>query len=366
MKRRVLFLAFLTPLLVLSACSDQQQVAAPDGAQFGVVAAEPISVLSRNLYLGANIDPLITPGADPAVVIPAALAELMRTNYPARAAQLAAEIAARQPQVVGLQEVTRYTFGTGVTPTTVIDFLDILVAYLGGAYELAVRQNNVSLQLPLGGMNWVVYTDGDAILVRTGVEWKDAAHGHYATQMELSVGGYEFQNLRGWNAISAELNDRWYRFVNTHLEIQAFRPVQEAQARELAAMLTGQVLPVIMVGDFNSAANVDAPAESRTASYSILRRAGFIDLWVREPHSVGGLTCCNASDLSNADPTFNQRLDIVFVRNGKNGFGGQSAVEVFGNTADDVFDAPGGYTLWPSDHAGIFAELWFAPGQLKK
>jgi hypothetical protein len=70
-----------------------------------------------------------------------------------------------------------------------------------------------------------------------------------------------------------------------------------------------------------------------------------------------------ASDLSNATSELDQRLDIVFVRNGRAGFGGPSSVEVFGLTP---FSIGVGEWLWPSDHAGVFARIWFAPGQLKK
>ncbi|NJD11947.1 MAG: hypothetical protein FIB01_16390 [Gemmatimonadetes bacterium] len=263
--KRFTSLALFITLFAAGACSDRTEVLAPDGPQFGVLSADPISVLSRNLYLGANIDPLITPGADPGQVIPAALAELQRTNYPARAAKLALEIAARDPQLVGLQEVTRYVFATGpdplhLTPTGMLDFLGILVSALGGEYEVAVQQSNVSLALPLGGGNWVVYTDGDAILKRSDVVLDDSAHGHYENQVSLNVGGYQFDNLRGWVAVTAELNGRSYRFYNTHLEIQAFRPYQAAQARELAGMLAAETLPVLQPGDINSATTNTAPA----------------------------------------------------------------------------------------------------------
>jgi hypothetical protein len=52
-----------------------------------------------------------------------------------------------------------------------------------------------------------------------------------------------------------------------------------------------------------------------------------------------------------------QRLDIVFARFKGSGFGGKAAVEIVGRD-DGRFVHPYGYTLWPSDHAGVVARLW--------
>jgi endonuclease/exonuclease/phosphatase family metal-dependent hydrolase len=364
--KRSMSLLFVAALIPLSACSDLQQPVAPDLALQGITAVDPVTVMSRNIYLGANIDALIDPSVPLEEALVQALTELERTSFPTRAPKLAMEIAQRLPHVIGLQEVSRYDFITAAGSQS-MDFLAILQAYLGamGAhYDVAVHQENVSLTLPgIGPLLGITYTDGDAILVRSDVAWDDADAGHFDSQVTLEVMGHEFQNLRGWNAVSVEIEGRWYRFVNTHFEIQAFRPYQEGQARELVQMLKDETLPILMVGDFNSAANPDAPLASRTDSYHILRTAGFADLWLREPHSRGGLTCCQASDLSNATSQLNQRLDIVFVRNGRAGFGGRSSVEVFGL---EPFTIGTDELLWPSDHAGVFAKIWFAPGQLKK
>jgi hypothetical protein len=48
----------------------------------------------------------------------------------------------------------------------------------------------------------------------------------------------------------------------------------------------------------------------------------------------------------------------VFAHWGTAGFGGQSRVEVVGEATDDILVHPLGYTLWPSDHAGVAAWLW--------
>jgi endonuclease/exonuclease/phosphatase family metal-dependent hydrolase len=272
------------------------------------------------------------------------------------------EIAARQPEAVGLQEVTHYIFDT-VAGVQNLDYIDVLQLYLtamGAHYDVAVRQNNVTLVIPVGaaGINSVTYTDGDAILVRHDIPWSNAAHGHYPTQAELNVGGVTFDNLRGWNAVTLHVNGQDIRFVNTHMEIQAFRAVQEQQARELAAMLEDEPLPTVLVGDFNSAANPSAPAEAKTESYHTLRNAGFADLELRDAHSNDIVTCCHLADLSDVVPTFDQRLDLVLARWGKAGFGGQSDIEIVIGQRFPDHD----YFLWPSDHAAVFGKIWPAPG----
>jgi hypothetical protein len=364
-------------LAVLLASCDDAQVFEPQTASLnGVHADQPIVVMSRNLYLGADLDALLDPSANLPAALAAALNQVLYTDFAARAKELAQEIHDVQPHLVGLQEVTRYViFDAGGNPIPFpgfpIDFLLVLqaeLAALGDNYSLAWKQDHVSLVFPLdailGFPSFVSYDDADAILARADVPTWNETGGHFPTQQELAVGGFAFENLRGWAQVDASINGTELRFATTHLEIQMFSDVQEAQASELVDILSDSPLPVVLVGDFNSAANHDAPEESQTGSYKAIRRAGYKDLWLREPHSVGGATCCQLADLSNTTSLLNQRLDIVFVRWGKAGFGGQSQVTLVGNETSDIFTHPFGYTLWPSDHAGIAAWMWPAPGRL--
>ena len=69
-----------------------------------------LTVLTRNLYLGSDITPLITIPSPEAVPAAAAAiwANVQASNFPERAKVLAAEIVAQAPDIVALQEVTRY------------------------------------------------------------------------------------------------------------------------------------------------------------------------------------------------------------------------------------------------------------------
>jgi len=370
--RKWLFLPLLA--LVLASCEDATVVQPEPGLGRGF-ADQPIVLMSRNLYLGADIDILLDPSANLPEAIEAALGQVLYTDFPARAKALAAEIHAVQPHLIGLQEVTTYAVllpdGTAISYLGFpLDFLTTLQAELtalGDDYVVAQRTPNVQLLFPLGDPTtdpYIMYADGDAILARADVPTTNAAGGQFPTQQSLMVSGVVFENKRGYAMVDATVNGIDLRFASAHLEIQRFKDVQEQQARELAGLLADSPLPVILVGDFNSAANHDAPAGSQTDSYHILRNAGYSDMWLREPHSVGGLTCCQLADLSNTTSMLNQRLDIAFVRWGKAAFGGQSRMDLVGDDASDIFTHPLGYTLWPSDHAGIAAWLWPAPGRV--
>ena len=61
---------------------------------------------------------------------------------------------------------------------------------------------------------------------------------------------------------------------------------------------------------------------------------------------------------------------VILLRYGNAGFGGQSEMKIVGEEASDRFtvtDDPivGTVTLWPSDHAGVLATFWPAPGLRK-
>lgn len=363
-------LSLLVATLLGAACSDVRDPTAPTQsiAADGLPAVTPVTVMTRNMYLGADVERLLNPSLPLDQALALTVAELEHTDYPARAPHLAAEIASHMPDVVGLQEVSHFDILTAAGTQT-IDFLDILQAYLaamGADYDVAVRQNNLSLPVPVGfgGIISITYTDGDAILVRHGVPWSNPDAGRYVHQALLSLPPYSFTNERGWVSVVATVGESTFRFVDTHLETQDYPGVGAAESQELVDLLAGEPLPVILVGDFNSAANHDAAADRKTATYGTLRGAGFQDLWVREPHSDGGLTCCHASDLSDANSDgFTQRIDFIWARIGQAGFGGQSSVDIVGKDPSDRF-MDDGYFLWPSDHAGLVATMWLAPGLL--
>lgn len=358
----------------LAACGEwgSEELLAPQDSDAKVRDVAGLTVMTQNLYLGADIDLLLS-GAPPEQVLGGALMQLAQTNFGARAMALAQQIVATQPHLVGLQEVSLFELPEGLGVPTTIDYLGILMAYItafGGDYVIAADQDNLDISLPLelGGqfVGMVRYVDGDAILARGDVDFDEVESHHFDVQQQLEVAGFTFYNLHGWNALRASWGGHTVRFVNTHLEIQLFAPVQVQQAQQLIDAYADETLPVIMVGDFNSAANPSPEADQATDSYRMFLRAGFADLWLRERHSNPGVTCCQAPTLDNTESVLHSRLDLVLARYGAAGFGGHSWMDILGDESSDLIQVAPGYTLWPSDHAGVIGTLWPAPGLLER
>ena len=154
--------------------------------------------------------------------------------------------------------------------------------------------------------------------------------------------------LRGWNAVDIQVGGHSFRFFNTHLEVQGAAPIQALQAAELLAAMNASTLPVVLVGDINSAAD-----GSQTPTYNTLLAAGFRDVWNRPGDP--GYTCCHAKDLGNTSPSLDQRIDVVMTR----GFGAagaptlQASARIVGDQVGDRVRAG----IWPSDHAGVVAQM---------
>ncbi|MEX2282510.1 MAG: endonuclease/exonuclease/phosphatase family protein [Gemmatimonadota bacterium] len=361
-------------LLSLAACSDDPtDTTLQPSASLADPGERGITIMSRNLYLGANLDPIISaqnPNQVPFIAAQA-WAAVIASNFPERAQALAAEIAATQPDLIGLQEATVYrrqspsdfVLGNRTINANVIayDFVALLLAALaerGLHYHVAAMVTNTDIEVPVftgqGPLPFddIRYTDADVILARNGIETSAAVARNYDAYVPVTIAGLPLRLLRGWTAIDAVVNGQSIRFVNTHLEVQTFRPIQEAQATQLAASLQNSPLPVVVVGDLNSAANEDAPVASRTGSYDIMRGAGYADLWLRGNGQNDGLTCCWPADVRGTTP-LTQRIDFVLIRQGPSHFVGGVQMDVLG---DELIDRTAS-GLWPSDHAGLAAVL---------
>lgn len=373
-------LALLVGALAFIACADDPAGPAPavdQAVSAGAVASAraggapaPVTVMTRNLYLGADFGLVLQGRVD------LALQQVNTTLFPLRVPALVGEIMAAQPDLIGLQEVTRYAFTPDCGyPLPTIDYISTLMTALGGAYE-AYYSENVSVPVTVGGGCEITYTDADAILVRLrdGVEVHDSWAGPFEAQVVLTQLG-DLENQRGYQWVDVSVEGQRFHFVNTHLEVQSWSDIQEAQATELLQAVDDLSGPVIMVGDFNSAANPGAPEASRTATYGLVLDAGFDDLWLRHDGTgtESGLTFGHAADLSNEEPDFGQRIDFIFARTVPSGAGYAGGVEmdVVGEEDGDDFLAFNPLLgtevhLWPSDHAGVHATLRMPPGLLSR
>jgi endonuclease/exonuclease/phosphatase family metal-dependent hydrolase len=350
----------LAPVILLTlacACGDNPLAPASDPAAQAQGGARRLAVLTRNLYVGADVDAviaaLVSPSPDddlPALI--AAIQTLQRTDFPARAGAIADEVARSRPHAVGLQEVSEIHID--LTPLDIpvslqLDFLPVLQQALAERdlhYAVAATVKNIEAA-PLPGVSLVDY---DVMLVDADrVRITDHQSHTYAQNIGPVAPGVVLK--RGWVSVSATVDGRAYQFASTHLEsgrAAGLDQLRAAQAAELAGAL-GTGVPAIVMGDLN-----DQPG---SAMYQVLTGAGLADVWADLRPGVGGETCCHAADLSNPVAAFDQRIDYVLARGfraaGRPVLG--STTIVGDQPADRVAGSEG--LVWPSDHAGLTASL---------
>jgi endonuclease/exonuclease/phosphatase family metal-dependent hydrolase len=325
----------------------------------------PAKVMTRNIYLGADLTRSITATTIPQLLAANAqiFANVQQTNFPERAKALAREIKDADPTLVGLQEVALWRSGAFNNPapaTTVeYDFLASLqseLAAVGAPYDLVRKQQEADLEAPAGSPYFrdIRLTLHDAILVKSGlaseVQLSNAQSANFNNNLTLTTGtGQTITVLRGWVSVDAVVNKRPFRFVNTHLE--AFHPgVRAQQAGELVAgsgPIGSAPGKAVLVGDINSDPNQGSP---NNIAYNVLIGAGLVDTWPVANPGDPGLTCCFSELLDDPSASvFGSRIDDVFTK----GAVGVTSSRVYGTDPDNR-TASG---LWPSDHAGVMATL---------
>jgi endonuclease/exonuclease/phosphatase family metal-dependent hydrolase len=354
--------SLLAAMLLAAACSDESTdgVATPFGPE-----AEPspdashahhsdISVMTRNMYVGADVDAvigaLITPDpSDDASALLVAISTLEQTQFPGRATAIAGEIAQARPHVVGLQEVSTVDISLPQLGVEVhLDFLPVLLAELaarGLQYEVAARVRNIEAA-PFPGVSLI---DEDAIVVdRQRVLVHETNAQRFTANLGTVAPGVVL--ARGWVSAALTIGERAYTVASAHLEsgeAPGLDQLRAAQAAELAEALAGTA-PVIVMGDLN-----DVPGSQM---YQVLAGAGLVDLWAAMHPGTRGYTCCHAADLSNQVSQFDERIDYVFFRDGAASEKVTGRIGLVGETPSDRFRGLT-HRLWPSDHAGIVARL---------
>jgi endonuclease/exonuclease/phosphatase family metal-dependent hydrolase len=322
-----------------------------------------LTVLTRNMYLGTDFDEIFAAQSQEELVaeVAEAYAEVQAGNVSERVAAIADEIAATQPDLIGLQEVALWQIGPFLDPapatTTTFDFLQLLLD------ELAARGLNYAPVSVLTNFEAeapaffdptlafdVRFTDRLVVLARidlktSQLKLEDVEAQHFATNLSFFnpfLG--QLTIPRGWIAVDVKLRGKTYRFVNTHLE--SFSPlVQLIQANELLQTATNTELPVVLAGDFNSDAETNEP------SYQLLVSAGFLDAWeVTHPNEPGFTwPLFLVNPFTYVTPT--QRLDLVLIRGQIEAL----ATDIVGE--ENVTPS----SPMPSDHAGVVATLRVLP-----
>ncbi|CAM4103344.1 endonuclease/exonuclease/phosphatase family protein [Bacillus luti] len=308
----------------------------------------PLTVMTWNIYLGADLTPIFT--ATPAELrqaVTEVFRQFLATNFPVRVEAIARQIVLKKPDIIGLQEAEIWQLFIPGLPTVTYDFVELLLDELrtfGLHYEVAAQNDNNSVQLPSSNGNIIGLLDRDVILIRknSGLNIIQRQNANYEAKLTIPIGGQPLTIVHGWSFIDVSANGRIFRVINTHLEPLS-PPVQVAQGNELLAGPANTNLPLILLGDLNSNA-----AGTGTPTYGNLINAGFQDVWT-EVGKGQGFTCCQNPDLLNAVSSLNRRIDFILFKNGWNPI----VADVVGEEQHDRTSTG----LWPSDHAGVFASL---------
>ena len=349
---------------------------------------KPITVMTRNLYLGADLDELVKAVAgisDPLQAFMTLGRETFktrqvvdRTDFPLRSQLLAAEIAATNPDLVGLQEVALWRSGqlqpqlVGVPNATDVDydFLAILLDDLADAgmeYEAVSVQTEADVEAPSfevapgPGARDVRLTMRDVVLMKVddGLTVVDEEVGHYSAALSVPVAGRAITFTRGWNRVDVRAGNRELRFINTHFEAFGSN-FTLAQAQELLSGPADHEGTTVIACDCNTnplSDRLSGGVEHR-APYQAIVGDGFTDGWLQWRPAAEGLTSGLNETVDEPTPTFENRIDFVFTRTADGDPLSVDRGTIVG--ADQaVRDAVG---IWPSDHAGVVLRLRGLPG----
>jgi endonuclease/exonuclease/phosphatase family metal-dependent hydrolase len=342
-----------------------------------------VKVMTRNLYLGADLIPAIEAKGlgEFTNATGKVLRDVTANDFPVRAKGLAQEILKKKPDLVGLQEAALWRTGPpsaeallggrGPNASEVrYDYLKLLLAQLNKGkkrYRVAVSNEEFDFEAP-GNENGVSgdgpnnlipnaeingrLTMRDAILAKVGksVRTSNPRTGHFGSLLVVELQGVKIPVTRGWASIDARVNGgRKLHFVDTHFE--AYDPptevpsIKSRQASELLAGPLRSKLTTILVGDLNSDDDTVEPGEQQ--AYRTLLAGG-----MRERSTGTPFSCCLKSSLlgesaggSIAD--FDHQIDHVMTADPRKVKLIKSAVT--GRAPVNGF--------WDSDHAGVFSAL---------
>src|SRR3954452_15568668 len=169
----------LAPTLALLAAL----VVAPVASRAAKPKPQKITVMSRNLFLGADLLPLAVPPAGDKFerAVGKLFDEVRATEPDARMKLVAGEIAKAKPDLVGLQEVTLWRTGPkndGKPATDVkVDYLATLMKELKrrkAGYRVVADQRTLDLEGPTDQNVDLRFTDGNVVLARKGVKVSEA------------------------------------------------------------------------------------------------------------------------------------------------------------------------------------------------
>ena len=337
------------------------------------VASAPIfTVMSRNIYLGADV----TVAMKKIPNLPAA-AQFMwdqesKTDFSKRAVILAKEITDANADVIGIQEATTWYCKENIfsKKTKVLDFTDQLLKALNNNYVIAQKGNTTAYNpgfsinpiplltkvndaksfKPLFDQNSAScgFETGDALLIRKSLADQVEAVGNVDYKATYSIVPVLMKITRGYTWADININGSKTRFVTTHLEAiwdENKIPNSAIQANQLIDDLKNITTPLVVMGDFNSdprdprptnspnpgeqpPVSAACPANSEICNaYKLMLKANFTNAapdatnplnftWGMNALLTGPdpLRDAAAKQMGNKDG-FTDRLDYIFTKN---------------------------------------------------
>ncbi len=308
------------------------------------------------------------------VAIGQTITQVRATDPKLRMQYLAKQIIDAAPALVSLQELDQWASGpfnplTGQCGDVTVEF-DMLpelmdaLAQQGAHYTIAVQKQNWAFQqmpglIPPQTFLCLQVVDKIAILARTDIpnqlQWDNPQSQQFKNilMFQTAIGPVPFP--RSWVSIDATFNGKAFRFIGTHPD-SVDAAINRLQGEEVRLGPANTSLPVIIAMDSNS----QAFPLPQASTYLDFMLAGYKDLWLdAKQHYPGlqdpGLTCCQAELDNNLDSQLYQRIDLLLA------FGDVKAqrAALYGVTQSSK--TPTG--LWPSDHAGVAAQVTVSPNQ---
>jgi Endonuclease/Exonuclease/phosphatase family len=252
---------------------------------------DTLTVMSRNLYLGADVGVALDLLPDMPAAAQFMWDQVAATDFDARVGLLAKEAVDAQPDVISLQEATTWACRPSPwrSPETVYDFtaqfMDATRA-AGVPYVLAEKDGTQALNpgyeipaipflssvddpdtfQPLFGTDSADcgFTIADALLVREDLAGDVQAVGTSEYDDRYAVVPVVFTIDRGYAWMDLAVAGTTVRVVTTHLESlwsEGAMVPSATQARQLVEDLAPTTVPLVVIGDFNADPRDPRPAD---------------------------------------------------------------------------------------------------------
>jgi endonuclease/exonuclease/phosphatase family metal-dependent hydrolase len=378
-------------------------------------ADNQLTVMSRNLYLGADVGIALEKIPDFSAAAQFMWDQVAATDFKKRAPLLAKEVISNGADVVGLQEATHWYCKKNFWSKSVViydfteEFLKATKAQ-GNEYVLASRDGHEALNIgysipaipyltmvndpesfqPIFGSDTAAcgFEIGDAIAVKKELAEKVLQVGNSEYEASYSIVPKLMTIYRGYTWIDLDFHGKKTRIVSTHLESLWDKnkvPNAARQAEQLINDLKKTKMPVVVIGDFNSdprdprpdtksnpggqpeasdrcKAQVKSPtiesAIDTCNAYWKMRHAGFIDAGPDALNPVNYSWGMNAL-LTGPDPI---RKKAALEMGNKYGFTDRLDYIFLKNGAAVVKAEIIGNTgaqgdIWATDHAGLVVRV---------